>query len=174
MFLASRSFSFTGRILVLALLLAIGFVFGSCKKESQHEELVKKIKEQDESTIQDYLTKNNLSDVATRTGSGLYYIIETTASGQQAANGKTVEVDYIGRFLNGTIFDSSYANARPLVFTLGRGEVITGWDEGVALMKEGEKFKLIVPSHLAYGLAGSQNIPPNTVLIFDTVLREVK
>jgi peptidyl-prolyl cis-trans isomerase A (cyclophilin A) len=112
---------------------------------------------------------------AKRTASGLYYIIEQEGKGAQAVKGKQVSVHYTGTFWDGTKFDSSLDRGQPLPFTLGTGQVIPGWDEGVALMKVGTKAKLIIPYFLAYGEQGYPGaIPPMSDLIFDTELIEVK
>jgi FKBP-type peptidyl-prolyl cis-trans isomerase len=93
-------------------------------------------------------------------------------TGPEAKPGDKVRVHYTGRLLrNGTKFDSSLDRGEPFVFTLGRGEVIRGWDEGVAGMKAGGKRTLTIPSKLGYGSRGSPpNIPPNADLEFDVEL----
>jgi len=112
---------------------------------------------------------------AKRTASGLYYVVEKEGTGAQAVAGKNVSVHYTGTLANGKKFDSSYDRNQPLPFTLGQGQVIKGWDEGIALMKVGGKVKLIIPSNLAYGPNGAGGvIPPNATLIFDTELMDVK
>ena len=117
------------------------------------------------------------------TGSGLYYIVEKEGDGPKAANGQQVQVNYTGRFIDGKVFDSSIEEVAreagmfnpnrtygPLKFVLGKGQVIKGWDEGIALMKVGGKIKLIIPYQLAYGEAGRSSIPPKSTLIFDSEL----
>jgi len=117
--------------------------------------------------ITDYLTQNNITDF-TKTPSGLYYIRKEAGTGGKPAVGNQVEVNYVGKFIqNGQKFDSSYDRAQTFKFPLGQKKVITGWDEGVALMQKGEKALLLIPSRLAYGLTGSGSIPPNTPLMFD-------
>jgi peptidyl-prolyl cis-trans isomerase A (cyclophilin A) len=112
---------------------------------------------------------------AKKTASGLYYIIETPGAGAQAVAGKTVSVHYTGLLTDGTKFDSSYDRKQPITFTLGKGQVIPGWDEGIALLKVGSKAKLIIPSELGYGANGAGGvIPPNATLIFETELVDVK
>jgi FKBP-type peptidyl-prolyl cis-trans isomerase len=90
-------------------------------------------------------------------------------SGRAAKTGDTVHVQYTGTLMNGTKFDSSYDHGGdPFKFTLGKGEVIKGWDQGVVGMKVGGKRKLRIPADLGYGESGSPpNIPPNAGLIFD-------
>ena len=111
--------------------------------------------------------------------SGLKYLDEKLGNGTTAISGKTVVVHYIG-WLNtnnakGQKFDSSVDRGQAFVFHLGAGQVIRGWDEGVAGMKVGGKRTLYIPSALGYGSRGAGNvIPPNANLIFDVELLEVK
>ncbi len=108
------------------------------------------------------------------TASGLKYIVLEKGTGEQAVPGKEVAVNYIGKLANGTEFDNSYKRGKPIKFVLGAGKVIKGWDEGIALMHVGDKFRLIIPPQLGYGPAGAGGvIPPNATLIFDTQLMSV-
>jgi len=110
-----------------------------------------------------------------KTESGLEYIEVEAGSGAQAEKGKTVGVHYTGKFLDGKVFDSSHSRGEPISFPLGRGNVIKGWDEGIALMKVGGKAQLIIPPTLAYGESGAGGvIPPNATLIFDVELVSMK
>jgi len=112
---------------------------------------------------------------AQKTASGLYFVVERQGEGAQAVAGKTVSVHYSGKLIDGREFDNSYSRNEPIEFKLGIGQVIPGWDEGIALMKEGAKYKLIIPSELGYGKRGAGGvIPPNATLIFDTELMKVK
>lgn len=105
------------------------------------------------------------------TSSGLKYIVISKGSGKKAETGKSVDVHYIGKLTDGTEFDNSYSRGEPIEFILGTGQVIKGWDEGIALMKVGDKMKLIIPPDLAYGDKGAGKvIPPNSTLIFDVEL----
>ena len=95
--------------------------------------------------------------------------------GAEAANGKTVTVNYVGTLEDGTKFDSSYDRNQPFSFVLGDGEVIKSWDMGVLGMKIGGKRKLTIPSDLGYGAAGSPPvIPPNATLVFEVELLKVE
>lgn len=110
-----------------------------------------------------------------KTESGLRYQIINKGSGKQAENGKTVAVHYQGALDNGKVFDSSYPRKKPIEFRLGQGQVIEGWDEGIALLKVGDKARFVIPSYLAYGASGAGGvIPPNATLVFDVELMDVK
>jgi FKBP-type peptidyl-prolyl cis-trans isomerase len=111
---------------------------------------------------------------ATPTASGIYYIQQKKGKGKKAESGKKVKVHYTGKFLNGEVFDSSVERGEPIDFTLGRGEVIRGWDEGIGMMTVGEKAVLVIPSNLAYGPGGRGTIPPSSTLVFEVELIEVE
>jgi FKBP-type peptidyl-prolyl cis-trans isomerase len=99
---------------------------------------------------------------------------EVVGTGTEAVAGKTVGVHYTGWLVDGTKFDSSKDRGRPFSFTLGRGQVIAGWDQGVAGMKVGGKRKLVIPPHLGYGASGAGGvIPPDATLTFDVELLSV-
>ena len=109
-----------------------------------------------------------------QTDSGLRYKIIQKGSGAQAEKGKSVSVHYEGSLDNGQVFDSSYRRKDPITFTLGIGQVIHGWDEGIALLKEGDKARFVIPSYLGYGERGAGGvIPPNATLVFDVELVKV-
>jgi len=110
-----------------------------------------------------------------KTASGLEYIEIEPGTGAQAEAGKTVSVHYTGKFQDGKVFDSSVSRGEPITFQLGKGKVIKGWDEGIALMKIGGKAQLIIPPELGYGERGAGGvIPPNATLVFDVELVDVK
>lgn len=104
------------------------------------------------------------------TASGLKYRDIVLGSGPTPTTGKVLTVNYIGRLTDGTVFDSSFSRGRPFEFTLGVGQVIQGWDEGLASMRAGGWRRLVIPPELGYGSAGQGNIPPNATLIFDVEL----
>ena len=107
--------------------------------------------------------------------SGLEYVDEVIGSGAEPVTGQHVTVHYVGTLTNGTKFDSSRDRNEPFTFAIGEGEVIRGWDEGVATMRVGGKRKLIVPPQLGYGAQGAGGvIPPNATLIFDVELLGIK
>ncbi|WP_103071265.1 peptidylprolyl isomerase [Aquimarina sediminis] len=110
-----------------------------------------------------------------KTDSGLRYKIVQKGEGVTAEKGKTVSVHYKGSLTDGTVFDSSYKRNQPIDFPLGMGQVISGWDEGIALLQVGDKARFVIPPYLGYGDRGAGGvIPPNATLIFDVELVEVK
>ncbi len=117
--------------------------------------------------ITDYLTKHNLT--ATKSSTGLYYIINEPGTGTQPTASSKVTVAYKGYFTNGNIFDQS--NASGLTFPLS--QVIKGWTEGIAYFKEGGSGVLLIPSHLGYGSTSIPRIPAGSVLLFDVKLIKV-
>ena len=110
-----------------------------------------------------------------KTPSGLFYKITEKGNGKKAKKGDQVAVHYTGMLLDGKVFDSSLYRDQPLNFTVGVGQVIEGWDEGILLLSEGDKARLVIPSDLAYGSQGAGGvIPPNAALIFDVELVRIK
>jgi peptidylprolyl isomerase len=111
-----------------------------------------------------------------KNNSGLMYLlVNENPTGALPEKGKQVKVHYTGYFTNGKIFDSSVKRGEPLTFTLGVGQVIKGWDEGIELLHVGEKARFIIPYELGYGIEGSgQIIPPMSTLIFDVELLEAE
>ncbi|WP_299899913.1 peptidylprolyl isomerase [uncultured Aquimarina sp.] len=110
-----------------------------------------------------------------KTESGLRYKIIQKGDGVQAEKGKTVSVHYKGSLIDGTVFDSSYKRNQPIDFSLGMGQVIPGWDEGISLLQVGDKARFVIPPSLGYGEHGAGGvIPPNATLIFDVELMAVK
>ncbi|MCY7409719.1 MAG: FKBP-type peptidyl-prolyl cis-trans isomerase [Chitinophagales bacterium] len=125
-------------------------------------------------TIEEYLAKNNIK--AQRTASGIYYAIEKQGDGAKAETGKNVSVNYTGRLLDGTEFDSSLKpGGEPLTFVPGQGRMIKGWEEGIPLFNAGGKGTLYIPSVLGWGSRGSgPKIPPNAITVFDVEIVDVK
>jgi peptidyl-prolyl cis-trans isomerase A (cyclophilin A) len=110
-----------------------------------------------------------------KTESGLRYQIIQKGNGKKAEKGRTVSVHYTGALDNGKVFDSSYGRKKPIEFPLGKGYVIEGWDEGIALLHVGDKARFVIPSYLGYGAAGAGGvIPPDATLVFDVELMDVK
>ena len=115
------------------------------------------------------------SAAETTTPSGLRYVDLVAGAGASPQTGNLVTVHYVGTLENGAQFDSSRDRGEPFTFQIGVGDVIAGWDEGVASMKVGGKRKLTIPPDLAYGSRGAGSaIPPNATLIFEVELLEVK
>ncbi|EON78651.1 FKBP-type peptidyl-prolyl cis-trans isomerase [Lunatimonas lonarensis] len=143
----------------------------------------------EDETIAKYVKDNNLD--ATKTESGLYYVIEKRGSGPEIEEGSQASVHYAGYLLDGKIFDTSikevaqqnniYNEQRdqaggysPFDLQVGVGQVIPGWDEGLSLLRKGDKAKLIIPSPLAYGTRGAgADIPGNSILVFDVEIMDV-
>ncbi|WP_082803802.1 MULTISPECIES: FKBP-type peptidyl-prolyl cis-trans isomerase [unclassified Anabaena] len=114
------------------------------------------------------------SNVVT-TPSGLKYVELEEGTGATPERGQTVTVHYTGTLEDGSKFDSSRDRNRPFSFTIGVGQVIKGWDEGLSTMKVGGRRQLIIPSELGYGARGAGGvIPPNATLLFDVELLDVK
>lgn len=143
----------------------------------------------EDETIAKYVQDNNLD--ATKTESGLYYVIEQRGNGPQIETGDQASVHYAGYLLDGKLFDTSrkdiaqdnniFSQQRdemggyaPFNLQVGVGQVIPGWDEGLSLLRQGDKAKLIIPSPLAYGSRGAgADIPANSILVFDVEIVEV-
>lgn len=145
------------------LLLVSMVLFASCRKHK-----VKKQAEADEITITTYLDDNNIDAIAT--GSGLYYIIDSTTNGVHPISTSNITAYYKGYFIDGDIFDQSPGSGAN--FSLQ--SVIPGWTEGLQLFPEGSKGRLFIPSHLGYGLDDHGDIPGGSVLIFDIQLLQVQ
>ncbi|MBE9118319.1 FKBP-type peptidyl-prolyl cis-trans isomerase [Lusitaniella coriacea LEGE 07157] len=109
------------------------------------------------------------------TDSGLQYVDLVEGTGASPEKGQTVVVHYTGTLEDGSKFDSSRDRNQPFSFKIGVGQVIKGWDEGVASMKVGGRRKLIIPSELGYGSRGAGGvIPPNATLLFDVELLDIR
>ena len=147
--------------------------FDAAKVFSNEQTRIEKEAEKNRKAMEEKNKK--LMKDATVTKSGLGYKMIKEGSGVQATNGKTVSVHYTGKLTDGTKFDSSYDRKKPIEFVLGQGRVIKGWDEGISYLKVGGKATFIIPANLAYGESGAGGvIPPNSTLIFDVELMDVK
>lgn len=136
-------------------------------------ELRTKVKEKNKLEGEQFLADNATKEGVMVTESGLQYKIITEGSGESPEVTNTVRVNYEGSLIDGTVFDSSFEGGQPIEFPLNR--VISGWTEGVQLMKEGATFEFYIPSELAYGENGAGGIiPPNATLIFKVELLEIK
>jgi peptidylprolyl isomerase len=120
-------------------------------------------------------TGKKMEEKTQKTATGLQYVDQKEGTGASPKKGQTVLVHYTGWLTDGKKFDSSVDRGKPFPFQIGVGQVIPGWDEGVATMKVGGKRKLIIPPDLGYGARGAGHvIPPNATLHFDVELLEVR
>lgn len=131
-------------------------------------ELYAKKEAQAEQELSEYLKNNNITPITTE--SGLNYVITKEGNGEKPSVGTLVTVHYTGKFLDGSVFDSSLERNNPIQFVLGIGQVIPGWDEGLQLLSKGSKAVLYIPYYLAYGDRGAGTIPPFSTLIFEVEL----
>ena len=131
------------------------------QKEKEISEIIQKNKQMIEEVSKGYL----------ETESGLRYTVLSKGNGDSPNKGDLVKVHYKGQLLDETVFDSSYKRNEPIEFKVGIGQVIPGWDEGIMLLKKGDKARFVIPSNLAYGESGAGGvIPPNSTLIFEIEL----
>lgn len=142
------------------------------EKEKENPD-VKTSPEEDDKKLQAYFKEKGVSPE--KTSSGVYYLITEKTDNEKAIPGQKVTMNYTGYLMNGNKFDSNidpqFGHVQPFEFILGRGQVIRGWDIGVAKLNKGEKATLYIPSHLAYGPnSPTSAIPPNAILIFDVEL----
>lgn len=146
------------------------------EEKKYNEEMSAKQKVLDEKELKDYFAKHHIK--ALKTESGLYYVINKKGTGANAQSGQILSVNYTGKLLNGKKFDSntdtSFKHVEPFKVTIGRGQVIKGWDEGLQLFNKGTKATLFIPSGLAYGSQDrSPQIPANSILVFDVEILDV-
>ena len=122
-----------------------------------------------EKAAQEALSK--LTTGMEKTASGLFYKITKAGEGAQPEKGAEVTVHYKGTLVDGTVFDSSYQRKEPIKFSVGVGQVIPGWDEGILLLNKGAAARFVIPSQLAYGAQGAGGvIPPHATLVFEVEL----
>lgn len=133
------------------------------QQEKQNSELTQKENE--------FLAENSKKSGVTVTSSGLQYEIISEGSGPKPAAADTVRVNYEGKLMDGTVFDSSYVRGEPIEFPLNG--VIPGWTEGLQLMNTGSKYRFYIPSALGYGENGAGPIPPHSPLIFEVELLDI-
>jgi FKBP-type peptidyl-prolyl cis-trans isomerase len=148
------------------LLALVSLLFVSCLSDNESSKSVD-YTVQNEKEIVDYIAKNKLT--ATKTDSGLYYVVNEAGTGVQPTASSNVTVEYKGYFTDGSVFDGG----KPGGLTFGLNQVIKGWTEGIPYFKEGGNGVLLIPSHLGYGSNGSGPIPGGSVLIFDVKLIKV-
>ena len=140
-------------IVVLCVSIAFGFSIANAQSVKKQEK-----------------NKMSLLNKEFTTASGLKYVITKEGNGQRAIAGDNVIVHYTGKLTNDTIFDSSVNRNQPFKFKLGVGQVIAGWDEGIALLNVGDKAVLTIPANLGYGSRDMGTIPANSTLIFEVEL----
>lgn len=138
--------------------------------KKQAEEALKKQKADSELAFQEYLKENNIVD---HTASGLYYTKSVVTEGKVPTRGTTARIKYVASFLDGTLLGSSEELGEYYDIPMGRRKVLRGLEEGVGLMKVGEKARLILPYPLAYGEVSVDGIPPYSNLVFDVQLLDV-
>ena len=135
------------------------------KQETRKQEELKK--------IDDYLAENNI-EAQIDEASGIRYVVTEKGEGTQPQAGDSVVVNYRGKLLDGTQFDSSFEREEPFTFQLGMGRVIPGWDKGIPLYNVGGKGTIYIPSTMGYGQRGAGGvIPPNSILVFDIEVLDV-
>jgi FKBP-type peptidyl-prolyl cis-trans isomerase len=145
----------------LIILLGLSYFFSSCSEDYRTK---------DEEKIQQYIQDNNLTAIEAQ--DGLYYTMDVIGTGTQPSGVySTVTIHYTGKFMDGTTFETSVGGTP---FTSSLANVIKGWQYGVPYFKAGGKGKLLIPSHLAYGSAGSGSIGPNEPLVFEIELIAVQ
>lgn len=142
-------------------------LFTACGSDDNNNNNTTDYSTQNEEEIVAYIAANNL--VATKSDSGLYYVIDDAGNGSQPNTSDNVTVAYKGYFTNGKVFDQSDSDG----ISFGLGQVIPGWTEGITYFKEGGSGMLLIPSHLGYGNSGRGSIPGGAVLIFDVDLKSV-
>lgn len=159
-------------LLLLAVFTASLFAATSCMKDNDTNNYTKMCQENLDKGRQ-YWENNGKRTEVTQTESGLQYevLTEGKEDGKSPKATNKVKCHYEGTFIDGGIFDSSYKRGEPSEFSLN--QVISGWTEGLQLMKEGAKYRFVIPYYLAYGAYGSGSIPPYSTLIFEVELLEV-
>jgi FKBP-type peptidyl-prolyl cis-trans isomerase len=161
-----KNYIFFFSFVVLILVISVYFQIQSNAKTNLQIAEIQKTQNLNESEGQNQQSSNEETNLQTE--------ILKEGSGVAATTGDKVSVNYVGTFLDGTSFDSNTDTSTPFIFTLGAGQVIKGWDLGVAGMKVGEKRKLTVPYDLAYGESGYGPIPPKSTLVFEIDLLKIE
>lgn len=134
---------------------------------------IQKKKDEEAAAAQEKMISEKFGETK-QTASGLKYVMKNDGVGENPKKGQTVSVHYTGTLMNGKKFDSSVDRGKPIEFALGTGQVIPGWDEGIAMLKPGGKAVFIIPPTLAYGARQVGPIPPNSTLVFEVELVEIK
>lgn len=156
------------KYVVLALLTVAVFFYSRYSSNKRAAEAAENL-----ASGQAFLTENKMAEEVIETESGLQYqILERGKGTEHPEANSEVTVHYHGTLLDGTVFDSSVQRNKPISF--GLNQVIKGWTEGVQLMVVGDKFKFFIPSELGYGKQTAGKITPNSVLMFEVTLLEIK
>ncbi|MCK5822443.1 MAG: FKBP-type peptidyl-prolyl cis-trans isomerase [Bacteroidales bacterium] len=142
------------------------------KFEQERRSLKISNRDKEEELLIQYLKNTNVTVEPTQ--SGLYYVETLKGKGKKPKPGKKVLINYMGYFVDGKIFDSTYKRRKPFEFSFGVGDVIQGLDEGISKMREGGKAKIIIPSYLAYGDKQQGPVAPYSTLIFEVELLRVE
>lgn len=160
------------------LLLLAAYTFGSLSAQTmtaQEERKVAAQKAADDKTLQEYFAKNNIHPQ--KNAVGVYYTVAKEGTGNKILAGETVSLNYTGKLLDGTVFDSNtdpaFHHTEPLVFEVGKGSVIRGYDKGVQMLRKGSVATLYIPSTLAYRDEARNLIPANSILVFDVEVLDV-
>jgi len=141
------------------------------KAIAKQEEEQKKLSEENTAKGKKFLDENKTKEGVVTTESGLQYKVITAGTGPKPKSTDTVTVNYVGKLIDGTVFDSSEKHGQAATFPLDG--VIPGWTEGLQLMPKGSKYELYVPAELAYGAGGQGPIPPSATLVFEVELLDI-
>lgn len=173
------------KFITMAAAALVAVAFGSCKKQDAQKEIAAAQAEQQPTetmltpaqrnlqTGKEFLEENGKRPEVTTTASGLQYEVLKQGDGAKPTADQAVTVHYTGKLIDGTVFDSSVERGEPITFALS--QVIPGWTEGLQLMPRGSKYRLFIPSNLAYGERGAgRDIGPNETLIFDVELLDIQ
>ncbi|HPH82027.1 MAG TPA: FKBP-type peptidyl-prolyl cis-trans isomerase [Flavobacteriales bacterium] len=139
---------------------------------TQQKGMMDKMQAEEPAAIEEYLKRKNLK--GSPSASGMYFFETAKGNGPLAKKGQKVTMQYTGYLLNGKKFDSSFDHGEPFTFKLGAGEVIAGWEEGVAMMHVGSSATFVIPSVLGYGSNGQGPIPPFSPLVFEVQLMKAE
>ncbi len=145
------------------------------KKQFQKEQSKKQVPDtpkKEQQLLKRYIKMSNIK--VEPTNSGLYFIEDLKGKGTKPVTGSRVTVNYSGYFIDGRSFSSTYDMGKPFTFTLGKDELIAGFQEGVYMMQKKGHYTLIIPSYLGYGKKGNERIPANKTLIFDIDVLDIK
>ncbi len=137
------------------------------KKEKQND-----TPETEKKLLKHYLETTNITTKPLK--SGLFFIENSAGNGNKIQTGNQITLHYSGYFVDGKLFSSSYELGKASIFTLGKDDLIPGFQEGLSLMQKGGRYTLVVPSDLAYGKEGNERIPPNKTLIFEIDVIDIK